>query len=536
MLLAVPAMLALAVPALRAQVEPTNLGTVVNSADDDFSPVVTADGNAIYFTSDRPGGSGGQDVWVTRKDASGQWGPPVNLGVLVNTKYNEGPDTLAVDETVMFFTRCDRTGHPGTCDIYTADFNESSLTWTNVRNLGTNINSTFNDANASLSYDEKTLFFVSDRPTEDLKRRNWDVYVSLKEGGAWTQARRIGEPINTMGDEFHVMVHPNNKLIFFSSNGHGGFGGSDIFVSELDCSGAEAIARAVKSPALPGCMIGPPRNLGPPINTPSNDMYFTVAAALDLAYLASDRMDTVGQEDLYVTPFDIELPDKGLIIVHGIVADRTTCAAPTPDPNTGIDVYDIHTCTPIPNAVVRMADVLTDRLVKEGRTGPSGSYKVAIPSGSDYSISATAKGYSFHSERFNVAAAQPFEVIEKNILLDPARGGVAFVINNIYFDFDKATLRPESKNELNNAIRWLQDNPQYRIEIGAHCDSKGSDAYNIRLSQARAQAVVDYLVREGHISPNRLVAFGYGESMPVASNATDEGRQLNRRVEFKILE
>ena len=160
---------------------------------------------------------------------------------------------------------------------------------------------------------------------------------------------------------------------------------------------------------------------------------------------------------------------------------------------------------------------------------------MAIPAGKDYSITATATNYSFHSERFNVAKTQPYQVIEKNILLDPACINCVFVINNLYFDFDKATLRPESKNELENAIRWLNANPNTVIEIGGHTDAKGSDAYNIRLSQNRAKSVYDYLVQHG-INPARLQAHGYGERMPIATNSTDIGRQFNRRVEFKILQ
>lgn len=499
-----------------SQDEATNLGPVVNSLDSDFGPIVTADGLALYFTSDREGGYGGQDIWVSRW-ANGKWGTPTNLGELVNTKYNEGPDTFSVDERTMYFTKCDREGEPGTCDIYTAAFDEATKTWGNVQNMGKNINSRFNDANASISYDESTLYFVSNRPTEDKKRTHWDIFVSRREGRGWNEAKRLGPPVNTPMDEFHVMIHQNDVDLFFCSNGHGGFGGSDIFMS----SSREGT-------------FSEPQNLGPFINTPENDMYFTIPASGDLAYLASNREGTIGQEDIYVVPLDIVKPEKGVIIVKGIVADRSTCAPPKADSTTGIAVYDIKTCTPINQSVVRLAEVTSDRLVKQSVTGPSGFYQVVIPAGNDYSVTATAKGYSFHTERFNVAKEQPYQVIEKNILLDPAKVGTAFVINNVYFDFDKATLRPESKNELNNAIRWLNENPSAVIEVGGHTDAKGSDQYNIKLSNRRAGSVRDYLIRGG-IAPYRLTNFGYGERMPIATNSTDEGRQLNRRVEFKIL-
>jgi len=494
----------------------TNLGPVVNGPDSDFGPIITADGNALYFTSDRPGGFGGQDVWVSRR-VNGEWSAPVNLGDQINTKFNEGPDTFSVDERVMFFTRCDKVGEPGTCDLYTAGWDEAKQAWGNVKNLGPNINSRFNDANASLTYDGATIYFVSNRPTDDKKSSSWDIFISHKQGENWSPAERLGPPINTPGNEFHVMIHQDGVSLYFSSDGLGGFGAADIFLSRIENGQFTA-----------------PVNLGPLINTPENDMYFTIAAAGDLAYLASNREGTLGEEDIYSVPVELFQKPKLVIIVKGIVADRTTCASPTADPVSGIAVYDIKTCRPIDQSVVRLADFMTDQVIKESVTGPTGFYQVVIPAGKDYSVTATAKGYSFHSERFNVAQTQPYQVIEKNILLDPAIVGAVFPINNIFFDFDRATLRPESRNELANAIRFLAANPNLRIEIGGHTDSKGSDNYNLRLSERRAKAVYDYLVQNG-VEPSRMQAYGYGERMPAASNSTDEGRQLNRRIEFKII-
>jgi len=186
-------------------------------------------------------------------------------------------------------------------------------------------------------------------------------------------------------------------------------------------------------------------------------------------------------------------------------------------------------------AVIRISESKTDKEIYLGKTKPDGSYKVILTVGADYNLSAYAKGYAFHSERFVVPVDQAYQEVEKNILLSPLRVGEVVVLHNIYFDFDKATLRPESKAELNNLIRLLQENPTMKIEIAGHTDSKGSDEYNICLSRARAKAVRDYLVEVGGIAPKRLVVVGYGESRPIASNATDEGRQLNRRVEFKII-
>jgi len=493
----------------------SNLGPVVNGKDSDFGPIITADGSALYFTSDRPGGSGGQDIYVSLRNG-GDWGTPSNLGPGINTKYNEGPDTLSVDERSLFFTRCDKVGDPGTCDIYMAQYEEVSGQWVRPRNLGPNVNSNYNDANASVSHDEQTLYFVSDRPSEGAKKRNWDIFRTTRTSLGWSQAQRLGPPINTDEHEFHVMIHQNDRLLFFSSDGHGGFGDADIFVSSIESG-----------------LFGRPRNLGPMINTEKNDMYFTVSAALDVAYLASNRRDTHGLEDIYWVPFDIDLPDAGVVIVKGIVADRCTCAPPTKDLATGIDVYDITTCIPIEGAAVRLAEVMTDKLIKDIRTGPSGSFQVVIPSGSDFAISATAPGYSFHTERFNIDRSHPFEIVERNILLDTC--GDTFIVRHIYFDFDSAVIRCDSKNELHNAIRWLQFNPGIRIEVGGHTDSAGSESYNLKLSRSRARAVKDYLVTVGNINPIRIEFRGYGERLPIGYEDCEDGPQINRRVEFKIV-
>ena len=497
-----------------AQEEATNLGPVVNGIDSDFGPIVTADGNALYFTSDREGGFGGQDIWVSKR-VNGQWSDPENLGKPVNTEFNEGPDTLSVDETIMFFTKCDKKSEPGTCDLYMATREDSEKGFSNVQNLGNKINSKFNDANASLSYDASTLYFVSDRPSDDKKRKNWDIFVSHKNGDEWGKAERLGPPVNTAGNEIHVMIHQNDTNMYFSSDGHGGFGGADILMTTIENG-----------------IFQPPKNLGPLINTPDNDMYFTIPAAGDLAYLTSNRSGTNGQEDIYSVPVSFDI-GKGVIIVKGIVANKNTCAPPTSDPVSGAAVYDIKTCTPINQAVVSMREVLTDTLIKESMTGSAGFYQVVIPAGKDYSVSASATGFSFYQDRFNVSLSQFYEVIERNILLVPAETGAIITLNNVYFDFDKATLRPESKNALMNSIRWLQTH-DVRIEIGAHTDSKGSDNYNLKLSQRRATSVYEFLVANG-INPARLEAHGYGERMPIASNSTDEGRQINRRVEFRII-
>jgi len=491
---------------------PINLGPVLNSKYSDFGPIVSADGKSLYFTSDREGTLGGQDAWVSRKKA-GEWTAPENLGPTFNTQMNEGPDCFSADEQTMFFTACNRPDGLGQCDIYMVV--KEGDQWGKSQNLGPPINTKYSEANASVSNDGKTIFFVSTKPGG---LGQWDIWYSTKGAdGKWAEPINIGPKINTPENEVYVFIHWDGVSLYFSSDGRGGLGSADIFLSRLTQQGWSN-----------------PVNLGPTINSPDKDIYFTIPASGDLAYFSSTRSDTLGLEDIYSVPIPLISRPKGLTLVYGIVADKDTCAPPTKDPKLGIEVYDITTCTPI-ESVLRISLSKKDEEKFVGKTNKQGYYKVLLTAGEDYNLNAYAKGYSFHSERFVIPPEQAYQEVEKNILLTRLKVGAVIILHNIYFDFDRATLRPESTAELANLIRQLTEAPNLKIEIRGHTDSKGSDAYNLKLSKARAKAVYDYLVEVGGIDPERLTMIGYGESLPIASNDYDEGRQLNRRVEFKIV-
>jgi len=510
--------LAFAAITLKSEMESAkNLGAVVNSKYSDFAPIVSADGKTLYFASDRQGGFGGQDGWGSHKTA-GEWGEPFNLGKPYNTERNEGPDCFTPDEQIMYYTACNRPNGLGRCDIWTTY--KTGDSWAPAKNLGSVINTKYNDANSSISPDNKTLYFVSDRPGG---LGGWDIYYSeKKDDGTWGEPKNIGPTINTADNEIYVFIHWDGTTLYFSSDGRGGFGSADLFVSK----------KLGKNWSETGW--SEPANLGPVVNSPEKDTYFSIPASGDFAYFSSTRSDTIGLEDIYTIPVPAIGKPLGLTLVYGIVADIKTCKKSSIDPNTKAKVYDITSCTPV-EAVIRIADSKTDKEIMVVKAKPDGSYKAIINAGVDYTLSATAKNYSFHSERFQVPITAAYKEVEKNILLTTLEAGAVVVMHNIYFDFDKSTLRPESKVELNNLIRMLKGNPSMRLEIRGHTDIKGSDAYNIRLSKARAKAVVKYLVSKGGISAKRLTSVGYSFHMPIASNDTDEGRQMNRRVEFRII-
>ena len=285
-----------------AQTLAESLNDAVNSPSDDFAPIISADGNRLYFTSNRDGGKGGQDVWSSKREG-GRWTQAQNLAEL-NSSADEGIDTFSQNGKTLYFT-ADRPGGFGNNDIYMCRRTVNG--WTQPENLGPVINSPANDANASLSADGKKLFFVSDRLGG---MGGYDVWVSdLGADGKWGQPKNIGEPINTDGWEGNVFIAPDGMTLYFSSNGHGGFGGADVFRS---------ILRAAKW--------SEPENMGDRINTSGNDTYFTIPGSGDLAYMSSSRPGGKGGEDIYAVPMPMLFAPKKIVVVTGNVMNKLTGA------------------------------------------------------------------------------------------------------------------------------------------------------------------------------------------------------------------
>ena len=369
-----------------------NLGPAVNSADSDFGPIVTADGKTLYFTSTREGGQGYQDIWVSRREAGGEWSRALNLGAPINTEYNEGPDSLSVDEKTMFFTRCDKIGSPGICDIYTASWDKEKKVWTGITNLGEGVNTQYNDTNASISHDGKTLYFVSDRPVEEDGPKNWDIFRSTLKDGKWAKAERLPAPINTPDNEIHVMIHPDNETLYFCSDGHKGLGGSDAFMSKIKDG-----------------VYGEPVNLGDVINTSGDDIYFTIPASGDLAYLASDRSGTLGMEDIYSVPIPMAPTEsKGVVIVRGVVADASSCS----------DKEDVSTCKPLPGVKVTILDAEGKSSIKETVSAVDGVYQLVVPAGENILVSAAAPGFKKHVSSVNAKDVKPYQTLKEDLLLE----------------------------------------------------------------------------------------------------------------------
>lgn len=490
---------------VRIEIRPVS--GAINTPYDDYAPVITADGETMYFTSRRPftekekkrnRESMEHIYWVEFDKKDSTWGEPVPLSPSVNVAKRHNSN-IAVSNDGQQLLKYQDDGY-GNGDIYETYL--SGSTWSSPSSLGKNINSVDHESSASISPDGRTIYFVSDREGGQGGRDIWK--STLDENDVWGKAENLSDAINTKKNEEAVYIHPDGKTLYFSSDGHDGLGGYDIFKSTFENGKWSA-----------------PINLDAPINSKGDDLFFVLAANGKIGYYATTR----GGRDkniysIQFIPKSKEKEDKGpeLTVFKGVISDRESGA-------------------PI-GATIEVTDNEKNEVIATyNSNSATGKYLISLPAGKNYGINVNAEGYLFSSETFDLtdSTSAEYREIEKDIELDRIKVGSKVVLKNIFFDFNKATLRNESKAELNRLKRIMNDNPTMKIEIGGHTDSKGSDAYNANLSKNRAGSVVEYLVQQG-IDKSRMTFKGYGESQPIATNETEEGRQENRRVEFKILQ
>jgi outer membrane protein OmpA-like peptidoglycan-associated protein len=482
---------------------PVNLGDSVNSVYNEYWPSLSLDESELIFTVLDPADpvktaqhtSFQEDFYESFHKPDGSWSHRINAGSPLNTNDNEGSQSVSADGKYLFFTGCNREDGAGKCDIYFSINNHGI--WSVPENLGFPVNSGYSEKHPSISADGYSLYFASDRPGGS---GGLDIWVShLNKDKTWSFPINLGDKINTNGDEQSPFIHPDNQTLYFSSEGHGNMGKGDIFLSRLDSSGKWQA----------------PVNLGYPINTWNNELGLIVNASGDKAFYASDRMKERGL-DIY--EFDL----------YGEVQ-------PVPVSYMKGRVYDSRNYKGI-QAVFQLIDLQTGKLFTEASSeSGSGEYLVSLPSGHDYALNISRKGYLFYSDNFSLKdihkRSDPFL---KDVPLSPVSAGEKVILKNIFYEFNSFGLKPESQSELNKIIEFLSMNPSICIEISGHTDSIGNSAYNQQLSEKRAKSVVDYLSAKG-IQINRLSYKGYGASVPLESNDTESGRAGNRRTELRII-
>lgn len=484
--------------------EVENLGPTVNSPYHDFSPFMTPDDEFLYFSRtipDERAVDGQHEDFYKSKVAGNEFLESRNIGMPINSLVNEGAIAISPDGQYMIFTICDRFGNygnerqgVGTCDLFIAKKNGNH--WTNARNLGSIVNSPQWDGQPCLASDGKTLYFASKRPGG---MGGSDIYFSKINKDGWSKPQSVGFSINTSGTEMGVFIHPDNQTLYFTSDGHIGMGGFDLYMSRRNDDGSW----------------GKPVNLGYPINTQKDEMSLFVDARGRLAYINSDREGGYGSEDIYRFPIPKSIAPYPTTFMKGLV-------------------YDAETKDYL-NANFELIDVKTGNVVVESQSNSSdGEFVVCLPLGRNYALHVSKDGYLFYSEKFELSSGSFDKPFQMDVPLVPVKEGVDVVLNNVFFDVDKYDVLETSLAELDKLVDFLTKNKSLVIELSGHTDNQGSEAHNLELSLNRANSVKSYLVSKGVIS-DRIETKGYGSSKPVATNDTLEGRAKNRRTVFKII-
>jgi outer membrane protein OmpA-like peptidoglycan-associated protein len=440
------------------------------------------------------------------------------MGSPINTDENDATAGISPDGQTLYVYRGDHGG-----DIYESHL--KGATWTKPDHMSSKINTSYHETSVTLGPDGKTLYFVSDRPGGFGDR---DIYKTIAdEKGKWGDAINLGPVINTQYGEEGVAMQADGKTLYFSSQGHNTMGGYDIFKSVYD-----------------GTKWSVPENLGYPINTPDDDVFFSISASGKHGYYTSIRKGGYGEKDIYLITFlGAEKPvvqsneDDLLAGSKSAVADvMMTAAVAVKTPKVTLlkgVITDSTTHKPLEASIELVDNKKNTVIASFTSNSETGKYLVSLPAGVNYGIAVKTDGYLFYSANFDIPDTANYIVVTKNVALQPINIGDRIVLRNIFFDFDKATLRSESTSELDRLINLLTTYGTLKIEISGFTDNKGSAEYNQRLSESRAKSVVDYLIAHG-IASGRLTYKGYGMEQPIATNETDEGRQLNRRTEFKI--
>jgi outer membrane protein OmpA-like peptidoglycan-associated protein len=505
--------------------EKSRLGSGVNSRGSEFRPIISADSQTLYFTRNRGEEDGGEDIYFSTRQGR-NWQTADNVGPPVSTPSHEMMLGISADNNKMTLLG-NYPGSFGRGDIFYAE--KGIKCWSDIKHYPAPINSEYFDSDAMLPADGRTLLFVSDRPgnvgpfkpKEELFHGgyagNTDIYVYAETAEGEGQLINLGPTINTPFAEYSPYLHPDGKTLYFSSSGHYGLGGLDVFV-------------ATRLSNESWTEWSEPVNLGKEINGPYNDWGFQITTEGDLAYYATAEKKSGCSEDDFATPrigcgpsdiFSTELP----AIARPAVAVAVSGKVMDPDKN------------PLEAEIV-WNDLTLNKSAGIAKSDPdSGEYLIVLPAGHKYGYSAEKEGYIGASETLDFTDIRIYTEYRHDIVLYPLAKlvdeQITLKINNIFFDFDKYSLRPESYHELNRWVEVFKKHPNLKAEIHGHTCWIGTEQYNQGLSEHRATAVVNYLINQG-IAKNRLTMKGFGETKPAASNDTKRGRELNRRVEVLL--
>ncbi len=499
----------------------------LNTIYDDFAPSISTDGSELIMSSNRPNGHatnevGGFDADIyTSTLNKGTWSKPKPIRGNVNTDQNDIANNLSYDGTKMLLHR----EVNGQLDIFESEL--KGIDWSTPKVMPMAISSErSNDSYASYYPDGWNIFFARDNAN---RTSGTEIMYSAMQSKI-LKDYMAGQMISTVNSKFNegpIYCHIDGETMYLASNGNNTMGGYDIFVSKKEQG-----------------QWSKPVNMGYPINTPYDDFFFASTANGKFAYIASNRSGGQGGYDIYRVTFwgpekkpivevedyllaSIIMPMKDAQVEEAVAVNKKSF---TVFKGTTIDAMTKKAV----EAEIEITDNSTGKVIETFTTNSAtGKFIITLASGKNYGIAVKAKNYLFHSENFDIPNGAADNLVNKTIELKNVAVGVKITLRNIFFDTGKSTLRAESNAELDRLVKLMQDVPTLKIEIGGHTDNTGSASINAKLSQDRADAVVNYLKSKG-ISATRMNAKGYGDTMPIASNSTPDGRQSNRRTEFEV--
>lgn len=482
--------------------EPENLGANVNSVLSELIPRISPDGKTLYFVRESTKQVGKevvkrQDIWYSQKQPDGSWGLAKNMGSPLNhPDHNSAVLGVSPDGTqlvILYHYISDGVIKPG--------FSISSLdqagNWSKPEpQFIENFSNKSNKSSYYLSNDGQTM--VLDIQGDDSYGMQ-DLYVCFKKSdGSWTQLKNLGPAINTPEYEFSPFLASDNVTLFFASSGHGGLGSVDIFVSQrIDDSWQEW---------------SKPVNLGPAINTPGLDAYFSIPASGDYAYYTSTQK-SFGGHDIMKIQLPKDLCPKPVVFIKGQIINKSSKKYPSK-----IKYETLHD-----GITVGSAEIQDD-----------GTYSIILPAGTKYGVFAESQDFLSVNQNIDLTLLPAYKEITQFVEVVPIEAGAHIVMNNIFFDTGNFNIKSESYPELKRIIDLMKKYQTMNVEITGHTDNMGSEAANQKLSLARAKSVMDYII-SGGIPSNRITSIGHGTKFPIAKNDTDENRSKNRRVEFHIL-
>jgi outer membrane protein OmpA-like peptidoglycan-associated protein len=477
-------------------IEKERLKSPLNEFNLQYFPVLTADGEQILFTKrDGTGNFDKEDIFTAFSDGADGWTPPQSLAQTINSQYNEGTCSVTADGNILIYTSCDAPDSHGSCDLYIAY--KVNGTWERPINMGPKVNSRSWDSQPSLSADGRILFFSSNR------RGGFggnDIWYSVRQNdGSWAEAKNLGETVNTPKDEISPFMFFNNEILFFASDGHQGFGGMDIFLSRVKNGEFQK-----------------PENLGLPINDHLEQVALFITAKKDYAYY-TELSTSQAQNDrslLYRFKFPQEIYlGENLMVTQGKVLNA----------KTGMPV----------DATLSLVSLANDSTLYQFQSdGKTGDFMMLYPENVVSGLYVEKKG--FLPKIYNVERDKIQNVKDLKVELTPVGSGEEFVFENVFFEFDKYDLKPESKTSLNRLLKFLTENPNVNILISGHTDNVGSASYNQGLSLQRAKSVQTFLVDAG-LHPGRVMVEGKGDKEPMVPNSSPQNQALNRRITIRVL-